>query len=138
MSVKSNLLRGIYVNNEFPPHVKRNQDRLCPILHLARSNSSYKDKCKLEGDSLVIDGRKYTINEIGNLPPELTAFQSVQKTDDQYLADDQYLVFHREWSPFSNFHHGLYSPLRGNTTTAWSNGYNHVRHYYLEIATPPT
>ena len=51
MSVKLNLPRGIYVNNELPPHVKRNQDRLRPILHLARSHPSYKDKCKLEGDS---------------------------------------------------------------------------------------
>ena len=99
MSVKLNLPRGIYVNNEFPPHVKRNRDRLRPILRLARSNPSYKDKCKLEGDSLVIDGRRHTANEIGNLPSELAAFQSVQKTDDQYLA------FHGEWSLFSNFHH---------------------------------
>ena len=103
MSVKSNLPRGIYVNNEFPPHVKRNRDRLCPILHFARSHPSYKDKCKLEGDSLVIDGRRYTVNEIGNLPSKLAAFQSVQKTDDQYLA------FHGEWSPFSNFHHSPFT-----------------------------
>ena len=86
MSVKSNLPRGIYVNNEFSPHVKRNQNRLHPILCLARSHPSYKDKCKLEGDSLVIDGRRYTVNEIGNLPSKLTAFQSAQKTDDQYVA----------------------------------------------------
>ena len=34
-----------------------------------------------------------------NLPTELAAYQSAQKTDEHYL------VFHGKWSPFSNFHH---------------------------------
>ena len=28
MLAKSQLPRGIYINNEFPPHIKRNRDRL--------------------------------------------------------------------------------------------------------------
>ena len=37
MSGKSNLPPGLYVNHEYPPHIKRNRDRLCPILRLAKS-----------------------------------------------------------------------------------------------------
>ena len=103
MAVKPKLPRGICVNNEFPPHVKWNRDRLHPILCLAKSNPFYKDKSKLEGDALVINGTKYTVNDVGNLPMELAAFQAAQKTDDQYLA------FHGKWSPFSNFHHSPFT-----------------------------
>ena len=38
------------------------------------------------------------VNDIAKLPSEIAAFQSTQKADDQYLA------FHGEWCPFSNFH----------------------------------
>ena len=37
------------------------------------------------------------------LPEEPAAFQATQKMDDQYLT------FHGEWSPFSNFHYSLFT-----------------------------
>ena len=37
------------------------------------------------------------------LPIEIAAYQSAQKMDEQYLA------FHGEWSPFSNFHHSPFN-----------------------------
>ena len=90
------------MNNEFPPHIKRNHDRLQHILKLAKNHPYYKDKSKLEGDSLITNGVRYTVNDIAKLPKELAAFQAAQKRDDQYLA------FHGEWSPFSNFHNSLF------------------------------
>ena len=59
---------------------------------------SLKDKSKMEDDYLVINGTRYGIDEINKLPEEIAAYKSAQKTDDRTLA------FHREFSPFSNFH----------------------------------
>ena len=69
MSIKTKLPQGIYINNEYPIQVKRARDTLCPILRLAKSIPSYHDKSKIEGDHLVINGIKYGIQDIHNLPP---------------------------------------------------------------------
>ena len=98
MSGKSNLPPGLYVNHEYPPHIKRNRDRLRPILRLAKSTQKYKDKCRLENDTLVLDGNRFSINDIPTLPEEVAAYKSAQKVDDEKIA------FHGEFSPFSNFH----------------------------------
>ena len=98
MSGKSNLPPGLYVNHEYPPYIKRNRDRLRPILHLAKNSQKYKDKCRLENDILVLNGNRYTIDDIATLPEEVAAYKSAQKVDDNRLA------FHGEFSPFSNFH----------------------------------
>ena len=62
-----------------------------------KSTPALKDKSKLD-DYLVINGTRYSINEINKLPEEIAAYKSAQKMDDHTLA------FHREFSPFSNFH----------------------------------
>ena len=58
---KKNLPPGINVNEEFPIQVKKARDRLHPIFRMVKSKDKYKDKCKLQGDKLVINGKKYTM-----------------------------------------------------------------------------
>ena len=103
MSRKSNLPPGLYVNHEYPLHVKKNHDRLRLILYLAKSSSTFKDKCKLENDILVLNGVQYTIDNISKLPEEFAVYKAAQKVDDNTLA------FHGEFSPFSNFHKSIFS-----------------------------
>ena len=98
MSGKSNLPPGLYVNHEYPPHVKKSRDRLQPILRFAKSIPSLKDKCKLVDDSLILNGSKYTIDNIHCLPEEVAAYKAAQKSNDTHIA------FHDEFSPYSNFH----------------------------------
>ena len=62
---------GIYVDNEYPLHIKRCRDRLRPILQLAKKNPNYRDKSKLENDKLVINGTRYTLNDLHKLPEDL-------------------------------------------------------------------
>ena len=95
---KRNLPSGVYVNEEYPIHVKKSRDTLRPILRLAKSIPDYKEKSKLQGDKLVINGISYTVNDLHRLPPELAAYKAAQRTDNHSL------VFHGELSPFSNFH----------------------------------
>ena len=98
MKGKQNLPAGIYVNNEFPIHVKKNRDQLHPIMRLAKSNPAYKGKCKFEGEVLIINGIRYTVNNIGKLPEDLATKKATEKSDSGRIA------FHGEWSPYSNFH----------------------------------
>ena len=68
---KRNLPPGIYVNEEYPIQIKKARDRLRPVFWMIKSKPKYKDKCKLQGDKLVVDGVKYTVDTLGNLPLEL-------------------------------------------------------------------
>ena len=98
MQHKKNLPNGIYINEEFPLEVKRNRDKLRPIWKLAKSQSAYRDKCKLSGDRLVINGINYTVNDLHTLPEDLGPYKSVQQENHEFIA------FHGEHSPWLNFH----------------------------------
>ena len=98
LSDKQNLPPGIYVNEEYPIQVKKDRDMLRPVFRMIKSNPKYRDKCNLRGDKLMVDGVKYTVGNLGDLLIELAAYQAAEK------CNDTTLVFHGEWSPFSNFH----------------------------------
>ena len=98
MQNKSKLPPGLYVNHEYPPHIKRARDRLRPLLRHAKTTPAFKDKSKLQDEYLVLNGIRYGLRDIPKLPEEMATYKAAQKTDDNALA------FHGEFSPFSNFH----------------------------------
>ena len=98
MQHKKNLPSGIYINEEFLLEVKCNRDKFRPIWKLAKSHSEYRNKCKLSGDRLVINGINYTVNDLHNLPKDLVPYKAAQQENHQFIA------FHGEHSPWSNFH----------------------------------
>ena len=102
MKGKKNLPTGVYVNEEFPFHIKRARDKLCPVLKHIKTNAKYKDKCRIQGDKLMVDGMKYTMDNIGELLAEIAAYKAADRTSDMYL------IFHGELSPCSNFHPGRF------------------------------
>ena len=107
MKSKSRLPRGVSVNNELPTEIKKRQDRLCPIFRMAKSLPDYRDRCKLSGDVLIINGVRYMLCDIHKLPPEIAEYKLAEKKNENYLA------FHGEWSPYSNFHQSQFE-LGGN------------------------
>ena len=102
------------MNHEYLPHVKKNWDCLQPILHLAKSIPSLKDKCKMVDDSLIINGSKYTIEDIPSLPEEITACKATQKSNDTHLA------FHGKFSPYINFHLSVLASINVLCAVAFS------------------
>ena len=76
MKGKQNLPMGVYVNEEFPLHIKRARDRLRPVLKYIKTKPAYKDKCKIQWDKLIVDGVKYSMENIGDLPSEISSIQS--------------------------------------------------------------
>ena len=59
LSCKRKLPAGIYANEEYPIHVKRMRDKLLPILKLAKSLPAYREKSRLDGDKLLINGTRW-------------------------------------------------------------------------------
>ena len=72
-------------------------------MRMVKSNPLYKDKYRFEGDALVINGIRYTANDIGKLPEDLAVYKVAEKSDTKRLA------FHGEWSPYSNFHNAPFT-----------------------------
>ena len=105
----------IYVDHEYDQETLKNRKTLYPILKAARKDKDYQNLCKLEGDTLTIKGKHYTVNSICDLPTELNGFHVSSKSDDKTYA------FFGELNPFSNFHS---SPFTINNT-----GYKTSEHF---------
>ena len=99
MDNKKNLPPRIFINHEYPPHIKKKaRDKLRPILKLAKSKPHYRDKSKLVDDKLIINGISYTINDLGKLLSDMAAYQAAQRSNEDTI------VFQGKLSPWSNFH----------------------------------
>ena len=94
---KKHLPKGIYVDREYTNEVEQSRRILRPILKLAKSHDKYSGKCKMEADTLIIQGRKYTTKNLHSLPSDISGYKASSKENDTALA------FFGELSPFSNF-----------------------------------
>ena len=95
---KRNLPSGVFMNKEYPSHMKKNRDVLRPILKLAKGLPDYRELTKLQGDELIINGIPYGVKDLHWLPAELAAYKAAQKEDENMI------VFRGELSPYSDFH----------------------------------
>ena len=95
---KKKLPKGIYVDQEYSPETEKARRQLRPILNAARRCDEFKQKCKLEGDTLVINSKKYTTVNLHELPKELSGYNLNGKSNDHVVA------FFGALNPFSNFH----------------------------------
>ena len=78
LSQKNTLNPGIYVDEAYPEIVQKRRMTLRPILKLAKSKTEYKGKCKLEYDSLIIKGIRYTVESLNRLPTDLAPYKTAQ------------------------------------------------------------
>ena len=95
---KSYLLRGVFIDREYTKEVEDNRRLLKPILRLAKHIPKYQGKCKLDEDTLIILGMKYTVNTMHLLPPDLSGFCVSSRSSKETLG------FFGELNPLSNFH----------------------------------
>ena len=95
---KSYLKKGIYLDREYNEETENNRRILRPIIKVARGKEEYKKKCKMEGDSLIIKGKTYTMHNLLTLPEEINGYNSMSKHDCDSIG------FFRELNPMSNFY----------------------------------
>ena len=88
----------IFINQQFPPEMTTNKRILQPVLYLAKQ---HKLKASLNEDKLIIDGIKYTVETIHDVPFDISSLNQKES--------DSTLVFHGRFSPFSNFYPAEFS-----------------------------
>ena len=71
---------------------------LRPIYKTAINRHSYKGRCKMEGEFLKIHGRRYGVNNIGNLPQDLSGNKCTIRENPETIG------FYGELNPMSNFY----------------------------------
>ena len=99
---KTKLGQGIFADREYCPESERERQYLRPILKQCRHLEDYKGVCKMEGITLKIKGKRYTRENIHQLPEEVSAFASTSKSNDNVIG------FFGELNPLSNFHDGSF------------------------------
>ena len=86
------------MEDEFMHKVQWKRNVLRPVLKLANQKDAYKGKCKLDADTLVIKGIKYTVNNISELPEEISVMKATQKMNEKTVC------YFGELSPIKNLH----------------------------------
>ena len=92
------LTGGIYVEREFNFETENSCRILRPILKAARMKPEFRYKSRMESDKLVIDGKRYGVNNLSQLPQKLSPFEVTTKSNEDTLC------FFGELCPFSNFY----------------------------------
>ena len=98
MNNKKKLPKGVFMDQEYSPETEKARRQLRPFLNAAKKHSTYKQKCKMEGDSLIINSIKYNTLNLHELPEDLTGYNINGKSDTTTVA------FFGGLNPFSNFH----------------------------------
>ena len=67
---------GVFVDREFCKATEKDRRLLRPILKVAKNLPEYKKKCRLEGNHLVLDGKRYHKENLHQLPKKLDPMKS--------------------------------------------------------------
>ena len=92
------LTKGVFIDREFNLETEKCRRTLRPILHAAKQKSEYRYKSRLEGAKLVIDGKRYGVNDFDLLLDSLQPFEVSTKSNEETLG------FFGELCPFSHFY----------------------------------
>ena len=122
---KKSLKPGIYVDREYSAEDEAIRRKLRPILWAARQHENYKGKCKMEGTSLIIKGKKYSLHNLHELPDELSTFNISSQTSDKVIG------FFGELNPLSNFHPSKFT-YNGNNYHCSEQMIQHMKALYFK------
>ena len=98
LSNKKYLPRGIFADRQYSQDTENKRRILRPIYKTAINHHSYKGRCKMEGEFLKIHERRYGVNNIGNLPHDLSGYRCTIKEDPETIG------FYGELNQMSNFY----------------------------------
>ena len=110
----SSLGLKIFVREHFDEITERNIRKLLPI---RRAAINLGKKVRLAGDKLTIDGQKFTVENLADLPSELRPERLAHKQIENFT------FFFSEATPLSNFHPSVFT-VDGNT---YKNGESYIQ-----------
>ena len=97
------LASGIFVDREFNFETEKCRRTLRPILRAAKQKPEFRYTSSMDGSKLVIDGKRYSVNELDKLPQKLSPFEVTTKSNDDTVG------FFGELCPFSNFYPAVFT-----------------------------
>ena len=95
---KKKVGEGIFVDRQYSDETESERKRLRPVLMAARKIKEYRGRCKMEGTDLVIRGKRYSWNNLHDLPQNISTHTVSSRQDSQHYG------FFGELNPLSNFH----------------------------------
>jgi len=70
------------VQENFAADVEYNRRKLYPIYHAARKSQEFSGKVSLNGDTLILNGNKFTVNNLEELPEEFHPRKFTYRSDE--------------------------------------------------------
>ena len=93
---KKYLPRGVYADKQYSEDIKNTRRILRPVIRKAR-RGKYKGLCRMEKDKVIIEGRRYGIKNLHQLPNEISTFKCTSEETDDCIG------FFGELNELSNF-----------------------------------
>ena len=91
---------GLYLNEDFSRETKGKRATLHKVVKEANKQGM---RSSLLGDSLIIEGRRYTVDSLHTLPPEINPVAISTRN-----IGENAIAFFTHLSPLSNFHKGSF------------------------------
>ena len=97
------LPQAIYVAREYTEETERKRTQLRLCLRVAKAMNHYAGRCRISGDKLTLNGRKYSTEDLDKLPNDLSGFEISSKRGCVGMC------FFGELNPLSNFHRASFT-----------------------------
>ena len=91
----------VSISENFSAGTEYNRNKLYMLYRKAKSIDQYKQKVFLSGDVLILDGKRYTVDDLGDLPADLNPRLFSEKTNDKCYV---FGGIHSKFNPFSNWY----------------------------------
>ena len=91
---------GVSISENFSADTEYNRNKLYMLYKKAKSMDRYKQKVHLVGDVLILDGKRYGVDELHILPVELSPRQFSERINDAFHI---FGGIHSASTPFSNW-----------------------------------
>ena len=94
---KKYLPKGVFADKQYCEEIENIRRILRPVIRKAR-RGKYKGRCRMERDQIVIDGKRYRLRNLHQLPPDLNTFSCTSEESEDCIG------FFGELNELSNFH----------------------------------
>ena len=94
---KKYLPKGVFVDKQYCEETENIRRILRPVIRKAR-RGTYKGRCRMEKDQVVIDGKRYGLRNLHQLPSDISTFKCTSEESEDCVG------FFGELNELSNFH----------------------------------